>query len=276
MRRARRTVAICFLLSVAAGIAVLVVYATGGQTQLEGTLLGLALGGIGAGLIVWGRDVLPHREVTEPRHGRSSDEERDRMEATLREGEEEIGRRSALFRLLVAAGGALGLAALFPIRSLGPSPGDTLLRTPWRAGLRLVDDQGQPVNANDLAIDEFVSVFPEGVVGSPDGQAVLIRVEPDQLELSTAAAAGAPEGFVAYSKVCTHAGCPVGLYLAATHQLRCPCHQSTFDVLHGAEPVYGPAPRPLPQLPIAIDPDGTLRATGDFEAPVGASFWNLP
>jgi len=276
VRRARRTVAICFLVSVAAGIAVLVVYATGGQTQLEGTLLGLALGGIGAGLIVWGRDVLPHREVTEPRHGRSTDAERDRMEATLREGEEEIGRRSALFRLLVAAGGALGLAALFPIRSLGPSPGDTLLRTPWRAGLRLVDDQGQPVNANDLAIDEFVSVFPEGVVGSPDGQAVLIRVEPDQLELSTAATEGAPEGFVAYSKVCTHAGCPVGLYLAATHQLRCPCHQSTFDVLHGAEPVYGPAPRPLPQLPIAIDPDGTLRATGDFEAPVGASFWNLP
>jgi len=276
VRRARRTVAICFLVSTAAGVSVLVVYALGGQTQLEGALLGLALGGIGAGLIVWGRDVLPHREVTEPRHRPSSDAERDRMQATLHEGEEEIGRRSALVRLLLAAGGALGLAAVFPIRSLGPSPGDTLLRTPWRSGLRLVDDEGQPVNANDLAVDQFVSVFPEGAVGSPDGQAVLIRVLPEQLGLSAEASRGAPDGFVAYSKVCTHAGCPVGLYLAATHQLRCPCHQSTFDVLHGAEPVYGPAPRPLPQLPIAIDPDGTIRATGDFEAPVGPSFWDLP
>jgi ubiquinol-cytochrome c reductase iron-sulfur subunit len=276
VKRPERVVAVCFALSILAGVAVLVVYARGGQTQLEGALLGLALGGIGAGLIVWGRDVIPHREITEARHLRSSELQRERMEATLREGEEKIGRRSALVRLLLAAGGALGLAALFPIRSLGPSPGDTLLRTPWRAGLRLVTQEGDPVNANDLTIDSFVSVFPEGFVGSPDGQAVLVRVEPSSLRLPSALVAGAPDGFVAYSKVCTHAGCPVGLYLAATHQLRCPCHQSTFDVLNGAEPVYGPAPRPLPQLPLMIDADGTIRATGDFDAPVGASFWSLP
>jgi ubiquinol-cytochrome c reductase iron-sulfur subunit len=276
VKRPERVVAVCFALSILAGVAVLVVYARGGQTQLEGALLGLALGGIGAGLIVWGRDVIPHREITEARHLRSSELQRERMEATLREGEEKIGRRSALVRLLLAAGGALGLAALFPIRSLGPSPGDTLLRTPWRAGLRLVTQEGDPVNANDLTIDSFVSVFPEGFVGSPDGQAVLVRVEPSSLRLPSGLVAGAPDGFVAYSKVCTHAGCPVGLYLAATHQLRCPCHQSTFDVLNGAEPVYGPAPRPLPQLPLMIDADGTIRATGDFDAPVGASFWSLP
>jgi ubiquinol-cytochrome c reductase iron-sulfur subunit len=271
-----RVVASCFVLSIAAGVSVLVVYAAGGQTQLEGALLGLALGGVGAGLIVWGGDVLPHREVTEPRHLQSSQAERERMEATLREGEEQIGRRTALVRLLLAAGGALGLAALFPIRSLGPSPGDTLVRTPWRSGTRLVTEGGDPLNANDLTVDSFVSVFPEGFVGSADGQAVLVRVDPAQLRLPPALVAGAPQGFVAYSKVCTHAGCPVGLYLAATHQLRCPCHQSTFDVLNGAEPVYGPAPRPLPQLPLTIDPDGTIRATGDFSAPVGASFWSMP
>jgi ubiquinol-cytochrome c reductase iron-sulfur subunit len=197
------------------------------------------------------------------------------MDATLEEGEEQIGRRSALVRLLLAAGGALGLAALFPIRSLGPSPGDTLYRTPWRSGMRLVTETGDPVNANDLTIDSFVSVFPEGYVGSADGQAVLVRVDPSQLRLPSDLSPGAPQGFVAYSKVCTHAGCPVGLYLASTHQLRCPCHQSTFDVLNGAEPVYGPAPRPLPQLPLAIDPDGTIRATGDFSAPIGASFWGM-
>jgi ubiquinol-cytochrome c reductase iron-sulfur subunit len=104
---------------------------------------------------------------------------------------------------------------------------------------------------------------------------VLIRVEPGQLQLAEAAMAGAPDGLVAYSKICTHAGCPLGLYLAATHELRCPCHQSTFDVLDGAKPVYGPAPRPLPQLPIEIAEDGVLIATGDFPAPVGPSFWEL-
>jgi ubiquinol-cytochrome c reductase iron-sulfur subunit len=275
VRGPARVVAMCFLLSTAAGISVLVVYALGGQTQLEGALLGLSLGGIGAGLIIWGRDVLPHRELTEPRHLPSSEMERERMEATLREGEEQIGRRSALVRLLLAAGGALGLAALFPIRSLGPSPGHTLFRTPWRAGMRLVSETGDVVNANDLMTDSFVSVFPEGFIGSSDGQAVLVRVDPAQLRLPSDLVAGAPQGFVAYSKVCTHAGCPVGLYLAATHQLRCPCHQSTFDVLNGARPVYGPAPRPLPQLPLTIDADGTIRASGDFSAPVGASFWDM-
>jgi ubiquinol-cytochrome c reductase iron-sulfur subunit len=105
---------------------------------------------------------------------------------------------------------------------------------------------------------------------------VLIRVEPDLLQLAPDRQAWAPQGLVAYSKICTHAGCPLGLYLAATHELRCPCHQSTFDVLVGAQPVYGPAPKPLPQLPITIGPDGVLRATGDFEAPVGPSYWNMP
>jgi ubiquinol-cytochrome c reductase iron-sulfur subunit len=276
VKRPARVVSLCFLLSIAAGVSVLIVYALGGQTQLEGALLGLALGGLGAGLIVWGRDVLPHRELTEARHLRSSELDRERMDASLEQGEEQIGRRSALVRLLLAAGGALGLAALFPIRALGPSPGDTLLRTPWRSGMRLITETGDPVNANDLTIDSFVSVFPEGSVGSADGQAVLVRVDPAQLRLPPDLEGGAPQGFVAYSKVCTHAGCPVGLYLAATHQLRCPCHQSTFDVLNGAEPVYGPAPRPLPQLPLTIDADGTIRASGDFSGPVGASFWGMP
>jgi ubiquinol-cytochrome c reductase iron-sulfur subunit len=119
-------------------------------------------------------------------------------------------------------------------------------------------------------------VFPEGFVGSADGQAVLINVGDAPLTLSPAGLAGAPDGLVCYSKICTHAGCPVGLYLAQEHQLRCPCHQSTFDVLDGARPVYGPAPKPLPQLPIEVGEDGSLHATGDFDAPVGPSFWDLP
>ena len=125
-----------------------------------------------------------------------------------------------------------------------------------------------------LETDSFTTVFPEGFAGSADSQAVLIRVAPGLLQLSPTGMAGAPNGLVAYSKICTHAGCPLGLYLAAEHQLRCPCHQSTFDVLDGARPVYGPAPKPLPQLPIEIGTDGVLRATGDFDAPVGPSYWD--
>jgi ubiquinol-cytochrome c reductase iron-sulfur subunit len=85
-----------------------------------------------------------------------------------------------------------------------------------------------------------------------------------------------PEGLIAVSKVCTHAGCPVGLYQATTHQLLCPCHQSAFDVLDGAKPVFGPAAAPLPQLPLEIDADGHVRSRGDFVAPIGPAWWSRP
>ena len=118
-------------------------------------------------------------------------------------------------------------------------------------------------------------MFPEGHEGSADAQAVLIRVEEDLLALPESRSGWAPSGLVAYSKICTHAGCPLTLYLAADHELRCPCHQSTFDVLHAAEPVYGPAARALPQLPLEIREDRTVVALGDFSAPVGPAFWEL-
>jgi ubiquinol-cytochrome c reductase iron-sulfur subunit len=79
-----------------------------------------------------------------------------------------------------------------------------------------------------------------------------------------------------YSKVCTHAGCPVGLYEAQRHELLCPCHQSAFDVLRGAQPRSGPAARAQPQLPIAIAPDGTIMALGDFSSPIGPAYWDRP
>jgi ubiquinol-cytochrome c reductase iron-sulfur subunit len=118
-------------------------------------------------------------------------------------------------------------------------------------------------------------VFPEDAVGSADSQTLLIRVPPDLLRLDPARVGWAPEGYVAYSKICTHAGCPVGLYRATERKLICPCHQSTFDVLTGATPVFGPAARALPQLPIQLQPDGTFVATDDFAEPVGPSFWNM-
>jgi ubiquinol-cytochrome c reductase iron-sulfur subunit len=274
-RRVSRLMVLMLVLSTAAGVGLLVLYALGGQTQLEGILLFLALGGVGFSLILWGKDLVPPEIVTEPR-GEHESPEADVLEAerTYLEGEREISRRSALVRLLIAAFGALGLAAIFPIRSLGPSPGRTLFQTEWTAGMRLVDANGQPVRLDDLDLDGVVTVFPEGVEPRADSTAILVRVNPEELALPEGRNQDAPEGNVCYSKLCTHAGCPVGLYLAQTHELQCPCHFSAFDVLNGAQPTFGPAARPLPQLPLEVDDEGYLVAKGDFTAPVGPGFWN--
>jgi ubiquinol-cytochrome c reductase iron-sulfur subunit len=278
VRRPELFVAIGFGLAILAALGLFIVYAAGGQPQIEGALLFVALGGIGGGLIIWATRLMPHiSQVTQLRHHAPPPEsEKDAAARAMVGGMEEMSRRRLLFRLLLGAAGALGLAGIFPIRSLGRAPGASLFRTEWGKGSRLVDVEGIPVTRETLAIDSFTTVFPEDAVGSADSQAVLIRVTPGTLRLPPERLAGAPEGFVAYSKLCTHAGCAVGLYLARFQQLRCPCHQSTFDVLNGATPVYGPAARPLPQLPIEIDPDGTMRALSDFTDPVGPSFWDLP
>jgi ubiquinol-cytochrome c reductase iron-sulfur subunit len=273
-KHAERLIAVCFACSILAALGLFAVYAAGGQTQAEGALLSVALGGVGVGLLLWAKKLMAHIEdETQSRHPAPSAEDVERAADTVEAGVTEIRRRTFLSRLLMGAAAALGLAALFPIRSLGRAPGDSLYTTQWRAGSRLVTADGTPVDASTLAMDSFITVFPDNAPGSADSQAVLIKVPPDLLQLPPDRLADAPEGLVVYSKICTHAGCPLGLYLATVHELRCPCHQSTFDVLDGAKPVYGPAPKPLPQLPIEIGEDGSLRATGDFTAPVGPSFW---
>jgi ubiquinol-cytochrome c reductase iron-sulfur subunit len=269
--------AVALGVSILAALGLAVVYVLGGQPQAEGALLGLALGGLGIGLILWGKRLLRPEELVEDRQvGPSPAEERAGVGTALGRGEWDIGRRRFLTRLLLGALGALGLAALFPIRSLGPRPGRSLFVTRWRRGSRVVDEDGVPVTADRLSVGSVVTVYPEGAVGSADSQTLLLRVDPGVLDLSGEHLAWAPEGYVAYSKVCTHAGCPVGLYRAETHRLLCPCHQSTFDVLRGAAPVFGPATRPLPQLPIEIDPEGFLRALGDYPEPIGPGFWDRP
>lgn len=79
--------------------------------------------------------------------------------------------------------------------------------------------------------------------------------------------------FYAYSKICTHIGCPTSLYEAQTNRILCPCHQSQFDALHYGKPVFGPAARALPQLPITVDEEGYLVAAGNFIEAVGPAFW---
>jgi len=276
-RRAERFVALCFLTTIVTGAGLLVLYLLGGQTQLEGVLLMLCLGGLGLGIIVWSHDLLRVEAVVEERTPITSDP------AALAEiraailDESGISRRKLLVRMLLGAFGALAAALAIPVLSLGPAPARSLHETAWRAGLRLVDTDGQPITVDDLQVGGIATVFPEGfdLLTADDAQTVLIRVAPGLLELAPERSGWAPEGFVAYSKLCTHAGCPVGLYLAERHQLVCPCHQSVFDVLRGAQPVAGPAGRPLPQLPIQLQPDGTFLALDDFTAPAGPSFWNM-
>jgi ubiquinol-cytochrome c reductase iron-sulfur subunit len=273
-RRTERLVLLLFAAATFAGLALLVVYLLGGQTQIEGVLLAVCLGGLGAGIVLWGQRLMPARIHIEPR-GRVASRPEDIADLPEVLAEETgFSRRRLLIGALGAAFGGLAAALAIPVLSLGPSPGRSLHETAWRSGARLATADG-PVTGDDLPVGGVVTVFPDGDEADPNAATLLIRVEEGQLQLDPAAMAYAPAGFVAYSKICTHAGCPVGLYRAAQQTLICPCHQSEFAVLEGARPISGPAARPLPQLPIRQEPDGTFIALGDFEEPVGPSFWDM-
>ncbi len=274
-RRATRIVATSFTLTMMAGVALLALYILGGDTQLEGVLLAVVLGGIGVGLVVWSHGLMAVPTRVEERHPLASDAAS--RGALVRDlvNEGDVGRRRFLLRLLAGAAASLAAALAIPVLSLGPAPGRSLFQTSWRRGSRLVDVDGRPVTIESVEAGTIVTVFPAGAVGSADSQTVLVRVDPALLQLTGPAAGWAPQGCIAYSKVCTHAGCPVGLYREVSHELICPCHQSTFDVLRGAIPTSGPAARPLPQLPIQLESDGTFTALSDFPEPVGPSFWDI-
>ncbi len=273
-RRAERRISLSFLISMLAGFGLLLVYLAGGQTQAEAVLLAVSLGGIGVGVILWSQRLLPGTLRVEERHPVADSANADAVREILAE-EGAITRRSMLVRALAGAFTGLGAALVIPVLSLGPAPGRSLFVTPWKSGLRMVGLDGQPIRVSDVPVGGIITGFPEGDPGSADGQTLLINVGPGLLNLPPDRMAGAPNGFVAYSKLCTHAGCPVGLYRNLEHHLICPCHQSTFDVLDGAVPIAGPAGRPLPQLPIQIDADGIVVALGDFTGPVGPAFWNI-
>jgi ubiquinol-cytochrome c reductase iron-sulfur subunit len=276
--RAARLAATCFLVAILAAVGLFVVYVRGGQVQLEGLLLFVAFGAVGLGLAIWVKRIVGPRQIVEDRYAlRSPQEARDEFERAYEEslGEASLGgRRRFLIRLLAGAGASLGLALVVPLRSLGPAPGESMFVTAWTEGVRLVDADGRPVAAASMGADEVRTVFPEGAEGDAKAQALVIGTRPGALDVD-ALPGPTVEDIVCYSKVCTHAGCPVGLYRAAVGELICPCHQSTFDVNDGARVLSGPTGRPLPQLPLGVDDEGYLIALGDFNEPVGPSFWNL-
>ena len=266
-----------FMVSAAASVALAIVYWRGGQAQAEGVLLAVICGGIGFAIVTWAKHAMPNDEVAEERHSvASTDEEVEAFTADLVEGAENIGRRRVLLVSLSSAVIAFGAALLFPLRSLGPRPGKDLKHTAYQGGgKRVVTADGMPVKAADLLADSVVTVWPEGHTTDGDAPTLLIRTRSDQnFKPREGRENWTVDGIVAYSKLCTHVGCPVGLYQADSALLLCPCHQSTFDVLDGARPIFGPAARSLPQLPLAVNDAGEIVATDDFDSPVGPGYWD--
>jgi len=254
------------------------------STRLLGVGLGIALFMIGAGAIHWAKTLMPDDEVVNERKPmRSSEEDRTEAVAALKEGAggAGLGRRKLIRNSLLGALAPLGLLAIIPLRDLGPLPGSVRTRTAWGPGKRLVTDPvGEPILAAEIPIGGVIHVLPEGIEETEHvleekakATAIVMRLEPDELKEDPDRADWSYNGIVAYSKVCTHVGCPVGLYEQQTHHLLCPCHQSTFDVTEHCKVIFGPAGRPLPQLPLDVDDEGYLVSRDDFQEPVGPSYW---
>lgn len=254
-----------FIASAIASLGLAATYAFGGQPQLEGVLLGVALGGIALGFVVWAKTLMPGGDHVQERAVTMAEPSPAPSLAESAAGPADVDRRRFLTRVLAVAAGALGLAALFPVRSLGQRPGTSLTRTAWTRGARAVSTSGIPIRPEELDVGAVVTVFPQGHTDAADSQALLIRLSPGS----------DADGLVAFSKICTHAGCPVGLYQPTTKELFCPCHQSVFDAGADARPTAGPATRALPKLGLSVDADGYVIATGDFSEPVGPAFVTL-
>jgi ubiquinol-cytochrome c reductase iron-sulfur subunit len=245
-----------------------------------GCTMGVGLFLLGFGLTAWGKYLMPQGPFVEERHVlASSPEERSSMSAALVERSAVVVKRRKLLGGLFAVGSSIfGIVAIFPLlRSMGPVPGTSLEVTDWRKGTLLVDSNGRPVNKGTLVVGGIMTVYPQGKQDTTFGQAVdqtvLIRVQDSNLVTAEGRESWAPDGYVAYSKLCTHLGCPVGLYEQQLELLVCPCHQSMFNVRNGAIPQFGPAPRPLPQLALYFDANGNLRSQAPYDQAVGPGYF---
>jgi len=249
-----------------------------------GGALGAGMFLLGFGLTAWGKYLMPQGPFVEERHKLASDPaERDSFTAALVERSAVVvKRRKMLGGLFAFAAAVFAVVAAFPlIRSLGPLPGTSYDTTDWRAGTTVVDINGRRVRKDTLVPGGIMTVYPANQIRFVEGQlsfsdsgfatdqTVLIKLPGGPVP----ALPGTPDGYVAYSKLCTHLGCPVGLYEQELELLVCPCHQSMFNVRNGAVPQFGPAPRPLPRLKLGYDDEGYLVALAPYDQPVGPGFF---
>jgi ubiquinol-cytochrome c reductase iron-sulfur subunit len=284
--RAELAVIALLLLAALAGAGFVVIFAIDdfpSRTQFQGLTLGLALLSIAAALIITAKHLIVTEELEEP-YPEPHPQEQAEVSQIVRESSSRLTRKKLLGGAAMAAGGAVGAAFVAPVASLGPALDSHLLaETPWRRGRRLVREDNVPINAADIEQGTFYTAFAEGashdLLGAP---LVVVRLDPGALKLPRGRRGWAPQGIVAYSKVCTHAGCAIALYrkpkfpaVEDRPALVCPCHYSTFDPASGGTVLFGPAGRDLPQLPLMIDGQGHLRATGNFSGAPGPSWWGV-
>ena len=298
-KRAERVVAACFTFAFFAGCGFVAAYVGLGVHSVDkvlrsnlwlGLTLSLALLSLGLGTVIWVRNLMPNVETTEERHDlRSDDKDRQAFDKYFRVGtaNSQFVKRPLVRRTLMLGTLPLIAAPIVLLRDLGPQPGTSLRHTVWSPGRRLlVQGTNQPITPAEFsAPGSMITIVPDGYEDDQDAltkaAVILIKFRPGELHIPTRYSGSTLIGtmnwtidnIVAYSKICTHVGCPVALYEQTTHHILCPCHQSTFEATTGATVIFGPAPRPLPQLPLALDSQGFLVSKSDFTQPVGPSFW---
>ncbi|MFE9855897.1 Rieske 2Fe-2S domain-containing protein [Streptomyces sp. NPDC005780] len=249
-----------------------------------GLTLGVALFAIGAGAVHWARTLMSDVEVADDRHAIAAEPEvKAKVLADFAAGAEEsaFGRRKLIRNTMFGALALVPLAGVVLLRDLGPLPEKKLRSTLWAKGKQLINmNTMEPLRPEDVVVGSLTFAMPEGLeedahdfqVQIAKAALMIIRIEPDNIK-DKREREWAHEGIVAFSKICTHVGCPISLYEQQTHHVLCPCHQSTFDLSDGARVIFGPAGHALPQLRIGVNSEGNLEALGDFEEPVGPAFW---
>ncbi|UQA98025.1 Rieske (2Fe-2S) protein [Streptomyces halobius] len=297
-KRSERTVALLFVVSMLATVGFIAAYVaipvdkvvyiwpiglTSALNFSLGLTLGVALFCIGAGAVHWARTLMSDEEVADERHPIEAEPEvKTKVLADFADGAKEsgFGRRKLIRNTMFGALALVPLSGVVLLRDLGPLPENKLRTTGWKRGIRLVNQSTNlPLRPEDIAVGSLTFAKPEGLEEDDHDfnnkiakdALMLVRLQPqdikDKRELEWS-----HEGIVAFSKICTHVGCPVSLYEQQTHHVLCPCHQSTFDLADGARVIFGPAGHALPQLNITVK-DGFLEAASGFEEPVGPSFW---
>ncbi|GAA0567643.1 ubiquinol-cytochrome c reductase iron-sulfur subunit [Paractinoplanes ferrugineus] len=314
-KRVARNIALLFLIAGAGGFAFLGFYIwwpwrfelgtamSDYYTPLLGISLAVALFGVGFGILAWAKKLLPHEVSIQQRHNDPSPGDEQLITGqTMAFVAEELGQgiqRRPLLKGAIAVGLApIGLAAAAPLigglienphKADPPMMFSTGFNQKFNDGkpVRLTRDDGSPIRPEDVSTGGQMTVFP-GIPGGAtnewaDSPTLLIHLRPDDAEVTRQNADADRRNkdsmwgdYVAYSKICTHAGCPASLYEQQTNRLLCPCHQSQFMITKNAQPIFGPATRRLPMLPLGVDEEGFFVAKSDYKDTVGPDFWERP
>ncbi|MER7816180.1 Rieske 2Fe-2S domain-containing protein [Streptomyces sp. NPDC087659] len=298
-KRSERTVALLFTVSMLSTVAFIAAYVIfpvdkivyiwpfGHVSALNfalGVTLGVALFCIGAGAVHWARTLMSDQELVDERHPiEAPPEVKAKVLADFAAGAEEsgFGRRKLIRNTLFGALAMVPLSGVVLLRDLGPLPEDKLRHTLWAKGKQLINmNTHEPLRPEDVTVGSLTFAMPEGLsehdhsfqTEIAKAALMIVRIQPEDIK-DKRELEWSHEGIVAFSKICTHVGCPISLYEQQTHHVLCPCHQSTFDLSDGARVIFGPAGHALPQLRIGVNDEGFLEALGDFDEPVGPAFW---